>query len=263
MTLDDRIRINLDSAASSVPGAEPSPIDRIKSKARARRRRRQAGLGLGILVLVVGTVLLSNTDATDIYLADGERLIGTSPPIVAGAESPPVEFDTSELGEEAPLTPVTNIDRILQQARRPDGQIIRVTVLGETPEGRLALIVHSEMDDPELGRLQERCLTAEGSGASCGGEKIEDTVDMPGGLIPLEPGTGPTFTTGEDAPVDSALMWAVPPETAAVALIVNRDQVMWQRPVGNVAVFDTSLQDGDSFQLTAYDSEGNVVDLWP
>lgn len=260
MTLDDRVRINLDSAASSVPGAERSPIEQIKTRARGRRRRRQAGLGLGILVLVLGTVLLSSTVANDIYLADGERLIATSPPIVSGAESPAVKFDISELGEEAPLTPVTNTDRILEQARPPDGQIVRVTVLGETPEGRLALIVHSEKDDPQLGRVQESCLTAEGSGASCSGVAIEDTVDMPGGLIPPQPGTGPTFTTGEDAPADSALMWEVPPETAAVALNVNGGQVMWQRPVSNVAVFDTSLQDGDSFKLTAYDSEGNIID---
>lgn len=255
MTLDDQIRSNLNFVADTVPRSESSPVDSIKRRGQMRRRNRYVGLGALAVLVVAGAVFLSGSETDEVFVADGEVLLSTDPPIVQGAESPEPQFDTSGLGDEAPLTPVSDIEQIVNLAsRHPNDELLRITVLGETPEGVLALVVHSEDDNPDLGRLHMRCVTTE-LGSSCSGTEIDNVADMPGGLLPGEPGSGPTYTVGGEGD----LTWEVPTETSIVALDHNSD-LTWQRPVADVAAFITDFADGDRFELTAYDSQGNRLD---
>lgn len=255
MTLEDQIRSNLNFVADTVPRSESGPVDRIKRRGQMRRRNRYVGMGALAVLFVAGTILLSSSGTDEIYVADGEELISTDPPIVHGAESPEPQFDTSGLGDEAPLIPVSDIERIVALAsRHPNGDLLRITVLGETPEGVLALVVNSETDDPELGRLHMRCVTTE-LGSSCSGTEIENAADAPGSLLPGEPGSGPAHTVGGEGD----LTWEVPAETSIVALEHN-GELTWQRPITHVAVFVTEFADGDRFELTAYDAQGNILD---
>jgi hypothetical protein len=256
MTLDDQIRSNLNLVADTVPRSDSSPVGSIKRRGQVRRRNRYVGLGALAVLVVAGTVLLSNPGADEIFVADGEMLMSTDPPIVQGAESPEPQFDTSGLGDEAPLTPVFDIERIVTLAsRHPNAELLRITVLGETPSGVLAMVVHSESDDPDLGRLHMRCVTTE-LGSSCSGTEIDNVADMLGGLLPGEPGSGPTYTVGGEGD----LTWEVPAETSIVALAHN-GELTWQPPIADVAVFITDFADGDRFELTAYDTQGNPLDL--
>lgn len=222
---------------------------------------------VAVLVLGTGVSLLTNTGGEDIYVADGETLISTNPPIVQGAESPEPAFGTQGLGAEAALTPVADVPRITDTVNDPKSdledmglEIIRITVLGETPEGVLALIVHGNGQDLRGNPIQLRCQTTTlGGTQTCGGGlEPEEVAELPGGLIPAQPGGGPNYTVGE-VPDDATMTWEVPAETSIVTLSVN-DETRWQRPVAGVAVFITRLVYGDRFELTAYDPQGNIID---
>lgn len=257
MKLDEQIRINLRSAAQTVPRTEHGPVERIETRGRRRRRNRQLGVVGVVVLLALGTVYVTGL-RPEAFLADGERLLSTDPPIVQGAEAPEPEFDTSNLGSEASLTPIIDIDRILDLAEREaEGEIIRVTVLGETPDGVDAVVVHSEREDPDLGRIQTRCVVTD-IGGSCTGTQIENVLDEPGGFLPPEPGRFHGYA------VDSLggrgdLAWEVPADASVVTLSVNGDTT-WQRPIANVAIFITHFRDGDGFELAAFDAQGNVLD---
>lgn len=213
-----------------------------------------AGLDRPLALLVLWTVLAGCTSG-DIQVGDGETLISSDPPIVQGAESPPPEFDTSQLGEEQLLAPVTDVRRIV--AHLPDdatGELLRATVLGETPEGMLALVAHfrsRSTHDP----LQLRCVIVEDL-YSCGGGLDSDVGDDLGGLAPGQPDGGPFYAVGGQ--VAAGLSWDVPVETSVVTIDINGES-RWQRPVSQVAVFATNLQVGDNLELTAYDSEGRDI----
>lgn len=223
-----------------------------------------AVVGAAVLMLGAGVSLLTNTGGEHIYVADGETLISADPPIVQGAESPEPAFDTGRFGDEVPLAPAADTSRIMAAVTAPEagdlGEIIRITVLGETPEGVLALIVHAEGEDLRGNPIQLRCQTTTlGGTQTCGGGlDPEEVADMPGGLIPAQPGGGPNYTVGE-VPSDHTLIWEIPAETSVVTLTVN-DETRWQRPVAGVAVFIADLAYGDRFELTAYDPQGNIID---
>lgn len=214
-----------------------------------------------VLVLVGAAMLLTNTETETIYLADGEVLLSTDPPVVQGAESPKPAFDTSGLGDEVALTPVTDTSRILETATGIladyPSELIRITVLGETPEWVLAVVVHNEVDPDFGGHMQLRCLTTSRGGATCEGVEFENLGDMPGGLLPADPNSGPVYSVGERIS-NAILTWEVPAETSVVTLTVN-GRTRWQRPVAQVAVFITDLTSGEGFELTAYDSQGSIL----
>jgi hypothetical protein len=223
-----------------------------------------AVVGAVVLVLGAGVSLLTNTGGDNIYLAHGERLISADPPIVQGAESPEPAFDTGGFGNEVPLAQVADTSRImaaLDPAAAGDlGEIVRITILGETPEGVLALIVHAEGEDLRGNPIQLRCQTTTlGGTQTCSGSRPEDFVDMPGGLMPAQPGGGPNFTVGEAPASADTMTWEVPAETSVVTLTVN-GETRWQRPVAGVAVFITDLVYGDRFELIAYDPQGDILD---
>lgn len=214
-----------------------------------------AGLDRPLALLVLWMVLAGCTSGS-IHVGDGETLISSDPPIVQGAVSPPPEFDTSQLGDEQLLAPVTDVSRIV--AHLPDdatGELLRVTVLGETPEGMLALVAHfrsRSTHDP----LQLRCVIVEDL-YSCGGGLDSDVGDDLGGLAPGKPDAGPFYAVG-GGQVAAGLSWDVPADTSVVTIDINGES-RWQGPVSQVAVFSTNLQVGDDLELIAYDSEGRVI----
>ena len=256
MKLDELIRTNLEAVANAVPSAEPLPVADIRRRGHRRRRNRRLALVVGISVLVIGTLYLVNPRAAleHAYVADGETLVSTEPAVVQGAESPEPRFDTADLGPEVSLTPISDFTNAVDRAKQlTEGIIIKITLLGTTPGGVNAMIIHSEQNDPDLGLLQVRCVATD-LGAACSGNRIADLVDEPGGLMPSQP-TGPVYVVGEEAD----LTWEVPANASVVMLSVNGER-RWQRPVGGVAVFDAELFDGDRLQLTAFDATGNPID---
>lgn len=215
-----------------------------------------SGLDRPLALLVLWTVLAGCTSG-NIQIGDGETLISSNPPIVQGAESPPPEFDTSQLGEEQLLAPVTDVRRIV--AHLPDdatGELLRATVLGETPEGMLALVAHYRARSTHE-RLQLRCVIVEDL-YSCGtGDLDTDVGDQQGGLASGQPDDGPVYAVGSGQ-IAAGLSWDVPVETSVVTIDIDGES-RWQRPVSQVAVFATNLQVGDDLELIAYDSEGRVM----
>lgn len=253
-----------DDVPVAVPFEELGPVyleDSKRGKASSRFRPiwTVTAVAVGVLIVVGGAGLLTGGNSVDFYVADGESVISTDPPIVQGAESPELAFDTSGLGDESPMTPVTDISRIMETSSAAlEREIIRVTALGETPEGVLAIVIHAEGDSLNPGRGQFRCLATLLGASSCGGFEIESAAEMPGGLLLGEPGLGPSYGVSE-VRSDSSMTWEVPSETSVATLTINGETI-WQRPVSNVAVFVTELVYGDKFQLTAYDAAGAVLD---
>src|SRR5680860_309152 len=54
-----------------------------------------AAVAVAVLGLGAGAMFFTNTGIENIYVADGESLISTDPPVIQGSESPEPEFDTS------------------------------------------------------------------------------------------------------------------------------------------------------------------------
>lgn len=218
--------------------------ERVRKGPRLMRRPVWVAVVAAAVVLVVGAGvnLLTNTDGRDIPLAEGETLISTEPTIIQGSQSPHPSFDPAELGVEVPITPTTDVQSIVDLATTLQtddlGEVLNITALGETPEGVLALIVHTDGE-------HSRCLVTTLGGA----QTCRD--------LPAAPEMGANYTVGE-APTESSLTWDVEPETSVVTLTVN-GETEWQRPVADVAVFATSLVYGDDVELTALGAEGNIL----
>ena len=255
MSFEEIVRENLVLVSEGIPRSKALPIEAVKIRGRTRRRNRWVGTASIILVVVAGILLVSNAQSGGVPLADGELLVSLNPPIVQGSESVPPQFDISELGPQAPLAPSTDTTRILALASRGDRDIVRITILGETPEGHLALVVNSEdRAESHSEQFHYRCLTTE-LGGGCNGTQLENMAAYPDGYLPGHPGGAPTIAVGGEGFVG----WEVPPETSVVTIEHNGD-LRWQRPIADVAVFTTNLQQGDRLVLTALDFKGNYLD---
>ncbi len=168
-------------------------------------------------------------------------------------------FDTTNLGMEAPLTPLTDSTRALAVSgpvglgASEDREIIRVTTIGTTVDGVDSVILHANETDARGRRHQIRCIIA--GGASCGGESIEDAANEPNGLLqPTSPNEPSIYGVGGA----DVLAWDVPPGTSVIVMTVN-GKAVWQRPIAGVAVFDTDLFDGDQLQIVALDRQGTIL----
>lgn len=259
MNLDSRIKSGLRTAIEAEPANTPTSVLRVKATAE-RKRRRERLVGLTISGLALATVVFTLTIRADVnqpYVADGEVLLATDPVVVQGAPSPEPLFDTSGLGIEEPLSPITDAELAYELARplSEDDQLIRVTTIGTTVGGVHAAIQHKEEPDLSDGRIQTRCLLAIPGGASCIGEDVDAVINEPGGLV--QPGSSAepdSYGVGGS----DVLMWNVPSGTSVAVLTINGESV-WQRPVAGVAVFDTVLYEGDRFTLTALDNNGTEL----
>ncbi len=263
MNLDTRIETALRAALDADPSNTPMPLADLKETALGRRRRERllmwtvGGLVLLVFVFVAIQAGIEPSDVAedDVSLFEGEVLLSTDPYVVVqGAEAPEPQFDTSGLGLEQPLTPLTDLGRIAAVVDQylgfaGDPEVLRITTVGTTGGGQDTVILHLyETDQFSDRRLQYRCILPS---AGCGGEFLDDpTVDSEQLLQP-DPRDQPTYEVGGPGHVT----WDAPPGASVVVLTVNGNPV-WQRPIGGVAVFDTQLVDGDRFDIKALDENG-------
>lgn len=267
MTLDTRIEASLKAAVAAEPSNTPSPLADVKATALARRRRERLATwalsGLALLAIVFTLILQDGVEPSvvaqdDVVLSDGEVLLSTDPVVVVqGAMSPEPQFDTSSLGIEQPLAPLTDIDRIgavveLQVTSAVDPEVLRVTSVGTTVGGQDTVILHlNETDRFSDRRLQMRCTLPSGG---CFGELLDDPTIDPDQLLQPDPRNEPSSVVGGPGQVT----WDSPSGTSVVVLTVNGEPV-WQRPIGGVAVFDTELVDGDRWEIEAVDQNGATI----
>lgn len=263
MNLDTRIKTALKAAADAEPSNTPMPLADVKETALRRRRRERLVAwtvsGLALLAVVFTLTIQAGVEPSDVAkvevsVADGEVLLSTDPDVVVqGAVSPVPQFDTSELGVEQPMTPLTDIGRIeavvdVYVEHAVDPEVLRITTVGTTVGGQDTVILHLyETDRFSDRRLQLRCTLPSGG---CLGEFLDPTVD-PDQLLQPDPRNEPSYEVGGPGHVT----WDAPPGTFVVVLSVNGDPV-WQRPISGVAVFDTQLVDGDRFEIKALDENG-------
>lgn len=204
------------------------------------------------------------SSAGQVYLDEGQTLLAMNPTVVQGALSPEPRFDTSDLGEEVTLEPMTDVAEILTVAERiayPHERLVRVTALGTTPGGVEVVISHGEYFDQDMGgQVQQRCLLA-----GCSVEPVQQAAEYPGGILPALPASG---SPGRSASPDgTGHIWLkVTPETSVVAYVAS-DRRTWQRPVGDVVVFDhyggSPFDElSNPFELTLYESDGDVIDTY-
>lgn len=231
------------------------PVHVVRRQERLRSMTFAAGLAALVLVIAVPSFILGNapqaTDSAAISPAD------TAPPIVQGETGPDPSFDTRNLGAAQSLTAVSDTTRIGSLVEKVDGEILQVTVLGQTPNGKTALIVHGQLER-DSGLIQLRCFITDEGGA-CAGDSVNAASGNPDGLFP--PGLlthGLVYGIVGD---EGVLAWEVPEDTSVVVLTINGTST-WQTPVSRVAVFDTDLSDGDTIELQALDRDGDVLDTY-
>lgn len=199
----------------------------------------------------------SPDERQQVYVVDGEQLLATQPTVVIGAQSPEPRFDTSDLGAEVTLAPITDVAKILRQAAGiayPGDEIIKVTVLGTTPQGTEALVVYSnEYYNPVSGPSQTRFMLF-GDDAVGSGSLLSDLTNAPGGLAPRPP-IGEQWTP-EDQEGRTHLWWHVPTDVSVVVMSFNGEQT-WQRPIDGTVIFRYVSARGVEF--TYLNSVGEII----
>lgn len=231
------------------------PVHVIRRQQRARGLAVSIGLAALILVIAVLSVLPGNApQAADSAAAPP---VEAEPVIVQGESGPNLSFDTNNLGTAQPLRTLSDTTRIGSLADKVDGEILQITVLGQTLNGKAALIVHGQLErDSRL--IQVRCFVTDEGGA-CAGDSVNGASGNPDGLFP--PGLltqGLVYGIVGD---EGVLAWEVPEDTSVVVLTINGTST-WQTPVSRVAVFDTDLSDGDTIELQALNHDGTVLDTY-
>ncbi len=210
---------------------------------------------------------VSSESRDDIYLAPGEILLNTAPVVVQAASAPEPLFDTSTLGQQVPLSPITDIAALIDQitstrfnvvsqlAEKDEIEILRITAVGSVAGDMLVALVYLDAVHPDNGPTRWRCRLVTHS-QQCGGDLIEDLLDQPGALPDLgnvEPSASYTPDRAGD------LIWEPLADDTSVVVFTTAQGSLWQRPVGGLAVFPTDLADGELFELAALDSNGNVL----
>lgn len=260
MTLHERIRDGLESTAQEVGWQSPLPVETVMRRGRRRRITKTTLWATGITTGLVAVLLVAGPSET--YLAEGETLVSTDPVVVEGAMGPAPNFDTSQLGEDLTLRPISDVAAVLQQVEDEDSstgsfsgaETFRVTLLGETSDGIRVHVSHSLGD--ELGRTaQKRCVWTSLGGGYCDAEPLEGVAAEPGGLLQPVVGRLPGYTSAGTGD----MIWEVAPEASVVMLTIDGDR-SWTTPVSQVAVFFTSLVGGESVSTTVFDRDGEIID---
>jgi hypothetical protein len=265
MTLDQRIRSDLETAAAAVPHAAPMPVEQIRERGRRRQRARWVGWGLaGVglfsgLALVVSFVDPGRIDPADTFSIDTVEIadvavpvvdddpVSTDPDVWIGLPGPEPLFDTSTLGEDLSFTPGEPAVGDLGD------RVTRAVYLGEL-DGEPFYIYSSPAPSiwDRIFEVFEGNFSGDtlGTSLSCcsGGE-----MDYEGGL----PGFGYSSTSGE-IDVIHAEWLGLSPAVSVVAYQFDGVPVGWQTPVGGV----TSIRPDDvpaEIVYVAYDSVGREV----
>jgi hypothetical protein len=190
-----------------------------------------------------------------LYIVDGEQLLATNPTVVIGAQSPEPRFDTSDLGEEVTLTPITDVAKILREAAHyPHEEIIRITVLGTTPEGTDALVVYANSGwNEETAPTQYRYMVF-GDEMVGSGSLLSELTNAPGGLVP-RPVQSERWTPA-DQEGRPYVWWHVATDVSVVVMNFNGEQ-KWQRPIDGAVIFTFEPPSGVEF--TYLNSIGEII----
>ena len=274
MTLDQRIRTDLETAAAAVPHAAPMPVEQIRERGRRRQRTRRiawglAGVGLfSGMVLVAGFVDPGRIDPAVAFSIDTVEIadlavpvvddepVSTDPDIWIGLPGPEPRFDTSTLGEDLSFTPgEPEAGDLDERNMHNDGwpTSTRAVYIGEL-EGE-PFYVYSAPAPSIWDRISEVISgnfsgDTLGTSLSCcsGGD-----MDHEGGL----PGFGYWGTSGE-IDVIHAEWLGLSPSVSVVAYQFDGVPMGWQTPVGGVS----SIRPDDvptEILYVAYDSVGREV----
>lgn len=165
----------------------------------------------------------------------GEVQLSIDPLVVVGAPSPVPEFEIASLGTEVPLIEVSDYSVIVDPVKAaPDiGGLIKVTVVGVTERGVGAAILETSL-------------------LPCLWVGTQSDFSCPA-MLPLNT---PIVTTRNLA---GAMTWGpLPADTSVVTLRYGNTSV-WQRPVAGMLLVDTDMGEGEEFELTAFDTNGNEI----
>ena len=275
MTIDERIRTDLERAAAAVPHAAPRPVEQIRERGRRRQRTRWVGwalAGFGVfsgLALVVSFVDPGRIDPAETFSIDTVEIadlavpvvddepVSTDPDVWIGLPGPEPLFDTSTLGEDLSFGPGEPAsDDLDERNMRNDGwpTAARAVYLGEL-EGepfyiysapapsiwdRIFEVIDGNFSGDTLGTSLSCCS---------GGD-----MDHEGGL----PGFGYWGTSGE-IDVIHAEWLGLAPAVSVVAYRFDGVPFGWQTPVGGVSSIRPD-EVPDEIAFVAYDSVGREVD---
>jgi len=275
MTLDQRIRTDLETAAAAVPHAAPMPVEQVRDRGRKRRRTRRAGwamAGVGLfsgLVLVVSFVdpgRIDTAGTSSIYTVEIADLavpvldaepVATDPDVWIGLPGPEPLFDTSALGEDLSFTPGEPAAGDLDERNmHNDGwpPSTRAVYLGDLDGA--PFYIYSAPAPSIWDRISE-VISGNFSGDTLGTSLTccsGGDMDHEGGL----PGFGYSATSGE-IDVIHAEWLGLSPAVSVVAYQFDGVPIGWQTPVGGIS----SIRPDEvptEIAFVAYDSEGREVD---
>jgi hypothetical protein len=180
-------------------------------------------------------------------------VLGDEPRVLQPGLGPEPEFDTSALGTEVILEPASSLaeipDAVFAEealpssgAHRPKDSLPLLHV-GFLSEIRSTLMVYGSSGD----LLCSFAVSETFSGGGCGGFNT-----YPYGLF----GSG-----GKQGDLGYSIVF-VPESTAAVVLVVNDSDPMWQRPRAGWNMFPTPIVEGTTATAVAYASTGLVLGEW-
>ncbi len=227
-------------------------------------------LGAFMLVASVPEANITSVGSTVDYVLPGEVVISENPLIVQGRVGPTPAFDTTILGREIVVEPITEIDDEINtlvtgtlQLREdgPPRAITKVTLVGRLGEETVLTAV---LDGPNIDGLDGRPLTANlrtrhlisPDGGSVSRHFVPtasmEVIEPPN---PDDPwGAGFSF----DPPRGHLVLDRLP-ETVSVVSLADSDTRLWVRPVDGIALFPVEFHTGEEFILRAFDRDGRVM----
>ena len=282
---EDRLRETLAAAADRVDAEKR--WDRVVADARPptserpyeNRRWSVAAVAATVLVAVgLGAVFAIRGDGEQATVADGvdfllpgEVVLNDDPLTVIPAPAPEPEFDTSELGTEVLFEPVNQSDdettALIEDALRaisPDEtlQPTKVTLAGRIDGQPWMIVVADAPNTNGIGgrsaeeNLRQRIVVSQTGGSASGEFVPRDSLEMIEAPHVDDASRSPAYSFS--APT-GWLDWSDLPAETAVVAFSDADQELWMRPRAGMAAFETQFDNGERFELTAYDASGTVI----
>ena len=274
MTLDQRIRADLETAAAAVPHAAPMPVEQIRERGRRRQRTRRAAWGLAGVGLFSGlAVVVSFVDpgridpasafsVNTVEIADlavpvvDDEPVSTDPDIWIGLPGPTPRFDTSAFGEDLSFVSGEPAAGDLEERNlHNDGwpNSTRAVYLGEldgepfyiysAPAPSIWDRIFEVIDGNFSGDILGTSLSC------CSGGDMDNAEGLPGFSF--------SQTSGEPDLIVAEWL-GLSPAVSVVAYEMDGIAVGWQTPVGGVSSIRLD-QVPTEITFVAYDPLGREV----
>ncbi len=205
------------------------------------------------------------------FVLAGEVVLNDDPLTVVPAPAPEPAFDTSGLGTEIAFDPIDQVDDEIAgliataiSTASLDGprQTTKVILAGRVRGQPWIIVVADGPNTNEIGgggpdeNLRHK-IVASLNGASGSGDLVPydslEMIELPGvDESPRTQGAGFSVPTGW-------LEWSDLPAETAVVTFSDSDQQLWMRPRAGLVAFETQFDNGERFDLTAYDAAGTVI----